>query len=87
MNKRSGRPRLKGDRRWLEKMFEELFTENYSTFCKNRPTGSRHGENLNRTNPKKCVPTHIIVKCLETTDTVSGAGRGKHRLTYAVGLP
>lgn len=40
----------------------------------------------NRINPKKCVPTHIIVKHLKTEDTVSKAGTGKHHLTYGVGL-
>lgn len=59
LNKRSGCPRLKGDRRWLEKMFEELFTENYSTFCKDKPTDSRHGENLKQDQPREmCANTH-----------------------------
>lgn len=40
-------------------MFEELFTENYSTFCKDKPTDSRHGENLKQDQPKEmCANTH-----------------------------
>jgi len=50
---------LKGDRRWLKKMFEEVFTENCSTFCKDKTTDSRNGANLKQDKPKEmCANTH-----------------------------
>ena len=86
LNKRSRRPRLKGDRKWLKKMFKEVFTENCSTFCKDKPTDSRNGANLKQDKPKEmCANTHHSQTSENRRHEVLKAGTGKHHLTCGVG--
>ena len=68
-------------------MFEDVFTENCSTFCKDKTTDSRNGANLKQDKPKEmCANTHHSQTSENRRHKVSKAGTGKHYLTYGVGL-
>lgn len=77
--------RLKGDRRWLKRCLKEYSLKIIPHFAKTNLQIQEMEQISNMINPKKCVPTHIIVKCLKTENTRSLKSEDrKHRLTCRI---